>query len=142
MLDNGCCCSCALHAADTCVVTGRRCLGREQVLQFTRIFGVGPIAAQNFYDGRNTRENQQIRTLDELKDPSNPGKLNDGQLWWLERLENFRHKIPRREVKEIEKTVEARCQRLFGTGVIVIACGSYRLAAIFSIVETNQLLID
>ena len=107
-------------------------LAREQVLQFTRIFGIGPIAAQNLYDGRNTRDNQRIRTLDELKDPSNPGNLNDGQLWWLERLETFRRKIPRREVKEIEKTVESRCQQLFGTGVIVIACGSYRLAAIFN----------
>lgn len=97
-----------------------------QVLQFTRVFGVGPTAAQNFWDGRNTRDNRQIRTLDELKDPSNPANLNEGQLWWLERLDNFRQKIPRREVKEIEQTVEARCQRLFGAGAVVIACGSYR----------------
>ena len=96
------------------------------VLQFTQIFGVGPMAAKNFYEGRDTVGSQQLRTLDELRDPSNPAKLKEAQLWWLERLDCFNQKIPRREVEVITKTVEARCKKLFGDGVVVKACGSYR----------------
>jgi len=88
----------------------------------TRVAGIGPAKARELYDAG-------ITTIEDLE--RNIDKLTASQKIGLKYFEEFEKRIPRYEIKEIEKKI-----RLVLKGVdehyIMTVCGSYRRGAVSS----------
>ncbi|XP_068206966.1 DNA polymerase beta-like [Palaemon carinicauda] len=85
----------------------------------TRVTGIGPAKARELVEGGITT----IEALHENKD-----KLNHHQLIGLKHFEDFEKKIPREEIKDIEKILKEEISSL-DSDYIVTICGSYRRGA-------------
>merc|ERR1719431_860628 len=67
----------------------------------TRVAGIGPAKARELYDAG-------IATIEDLE--NNADKLTSGQKIGLKYFEEFEKRIPRHEIKEIEKKNSQCCQ--------------------------------
>ena len=94
----------------------------QVITQLTRVEGIGPVFANKLLQ-------EGIKSIDELR--KNKSKLNAHQLIGLKYLEEFSKKIPRLEIREIEKRMKKKLKH-FDTNLILTICGSYRRGAISS----------
>lgn len=94
----------------------------QAITQLTRVEGIGPVFANKLLQ-------EGIKSIDELR--KNKSKLNAHQLIGLKYLEEFSKKIPRLEIREIEKRMKKKLKH-FDTNLILTICGSYRRGAISS----------
>jgi len=88
----------------------------------TRVAGIGPAKARELFD-------QGISTIADLE--KNQDKLTSSQKIGLKHFEDFEKRIPRQEIKEIEKRLK---KVVFSIDIKYIAtvCGSYRRGALSS----------
>ncbi|CAF1194952.1 unnamed protein product [Rotaria magnacalcarata] len=82
---------------------------------FGNIWGCGPNIAKHWYD-------QGFRTLDDVRTKA---KLSQNQTVGLKYYDEFRERIPRDEVAEIETVVKEHALALV-PGLTIQTCGSYR----------------
>ena len=85
--------------------------------ELTKIWGVGPIAAQALYQ-------RGIRTIDQLR--MKKCILTANQQVGLKYFEDFQERIPRAMATKIASTVSQAAVKLWGKNVKSEACGSYR----------------
>jgi len=88
----------------------------------TRVAGIGPAKARELYDAG-------IATIEDLE--NNADKLTSGQKIGLKYFEEFEKRIPRHEIKEIEKRIRSVVKGL-DEQYIMTVCGSYRRGAVSS----------
>merc|ERR1711915_205263 len=81
----------------------------------TRVAGIGPAKAKELYD-------IGITTLEDLR--ANQDKLSSAQKIGLKHFEDFEKRIPRFEIKDLEKRIDSK--------YIMRVCGSYRRGAVSS----------
>ncbi|CAK8681375.1 DNA polymerase beta-like [Clavelina lepadiformis] len=86
---------------------------------FTRVTGIGPVAARKLYD-------DGFRTLDDLR--KNINKLTHHQQIGLKHFDDFEKRIPRDEMEKLEKVVVENITSLDSAYTAKI-CGSYRRGA-------------
>jgi len=85
----------------------------------TRVAGIGPAKARELFD-------QGIATIEDLR--NNQDKLSNSQKIGLKHFDDFEERIPRNEIKEIEKrlkTIIASIDKKY----MAMICGSYRRGA-------------
>ncbi|KZC07070.1 PREDICTED: DNA polymerase beta-like isoform X2 [Dufourea novaeangliae] len=82
----------------------------------TRVSGIGPAKAKELVEAG-------IKTLDDLRKQQD--KLNRHQKIGLEYFEDFKERIPREEIEQIEKIMKDHIMELSSEYIITI-CGSYR----------------
>ena len=85
--------------------------------ELTKIWGVGPIAAQALYQ-------RGIRTIDQLR--MKKCILTANQQVGLKYFEDFQERIPLAMATKIASTVSQAAVKLWGKNVKSEACGSYR----------------
>lgn len=82
---------------------------------FTQVWGVGPKTAKEWYS-------QGFRTLEDLKSKAS---LTKAQEIGLKYFHEFKQRIPRAEVAQIEALVKREAEKV-KSGLTIITCGSYR----------------
>jgi len=85
----------------------------------TRVAGIGPAKAKELFD-------EGIATIEDLR--NNQDKLTNSQKIGLKHFEDFEERIPRKEVKEIEKRLK-RVIASIDKKYLAMICGSYRRGA-------------
>eukprot|EP00090_Calanus_glacialis_P003687 TRINITY_DN12711_c0_g1_i2.p1 TRINITY_DN12711_c0_g1~~TRINITY_DN12711_c0_g1_i2.p1 ORF type:complete len:341 (+),score=118.19 TRINITY_DN12711_c0_g1_i2:1401-2423(+) len=88
----------------------------------TRVAGIGPAKAKDLYDAG-------IVTIEDLE--KNVDKLSAAQKIGLKYFEEFEKRIPRHEIKEIEKKIRGVVESV-DSEYIMTVCGSYRRGAVSS----------
>jgi len=89
------------------------------IQELTKVTGIGPAAAKKLYD-------EGITSIEELR--KNTDKLNHHQQIGVKYFEDFQERIPRKEMKLLERYIMAVVKQLDNEYHVTI-CGSYRRGA-------------